>query len=138
MKRDVWREKIRSKALPYGKWICRDGREVMFNRAYIPILEKRPGEAYKVARAGEWVRYFRSAMFYDDGTRDKAKRAIAEFESFTGLTWSWDVAQSVVSRPEEGIKAFRAGAYYDGDIAPSKRNDEARAVFEALLACKTG
>jgi hypothetical protein len=36
--------------LPYGKWVCADGREVLFNR-----LERRRGEPAKPARSGEWV-----------------------------------------------------------------------------------
>src|SRR5262249_50750151 len=40
---------------PYGKWTCADGREVIFNRSYSPILERRPGEGAKPANPGEWV-----------------------------------------------------------------------------------
>jgi RecA-family ATPase len=43
------------KRCPYGKWTCADGREVIFNRMYWPILERRPGEQAKPARPGEWV-----------------------------------------------------------------------------------
>jgi hypothetical protein len=30
--------------LPYGIWICADGREVLFNRAYSPIWQRSPGQ----------------------------------------------------------------------------------------------
>jgi hypothetical protein len=28
--------------LPYGKWTCPDGREVLFNRFYEPIWQRHP------------------------------------------------------------------------------------------------
>jgi RecA-family ATPase len=34
-----WRDR-----LPYGRWTCADGREVIFNRSYWPILERRPAQ----------------------------------------------------------------------------------------------
>jgi RecA-family ATPase len=34
-----WRDRC-----PYGKWTCADGREVLFNRSYWPILERRPAQ----------------------------------------------------------------------------------------------
>jgi hypothetical protein len=52
---------------PYGKWTCADGREVLFNRQYWPILERRPGEPVRVARPGEWVRWRTQDHFFDDG-----------------------------------------------------------------------
>jgi hypothetical protein len=29
---------------PYGMWTCADSRQVLFNRRYRPILERRPGQ----------------------------------------------------------------------------------------------
>jgi hypothetical protein len=54
--------------LPYGKWVCADGREVLFNRSYWPILERRPGEPAKPARSGEWVPWVEQHFFWDDYT----------------------------------------------------------------------
>ena len=59
---DEWRNRC-----PYGKWKCADGREVIFNRAYWPILERRPGEQAKPARSGEWVESIvADESFWDD------------------------------------------------------------------------
>jgi RecA-family ATPase len=59
---DEWRKRC-----PYGKWTCADGREVIFNRAYWPILERRPGEQAKPARSGEWVESIvADESFWDD------------------------------------------------------------------------
>jgi hypothetical protein len=52
---------------PYGKWTCADGREVIFNRSYWPILERQPGEQAKPARPGEWVESIvEDEQFWDD------------------------------------------------------------------------
>jgi RecA-family ATPase len=59
---DEWRNRC-----PYGKWTCADGREVIFNRAYWPILERRPGEQAKPAHSGEWVESIvDDEQFWDD------------------------------------------------------------------------
>jgi hypothetical protein len=41
--------------LPYGIWICADGREVLFNRAYTPIWQRRPGQTAEPADPSERV-----------------------------------------------------------------------------------
>jgi hypothetical protein len=40
---------------PYGMWTCRNGREVLFNRRYYPVLERRPGRPAMAAALSEWV-----------------------------------------------------------------------------------
>jgi hypothetical protein len=59
--------------LPYGKWTCADGREVLFNRWYEPLWQRHPGSPPEPADPMEWVRWIRQEWFYDDGTRDKQK-----------------------------------------------------------------
>ena len=54
--------------VPYGKWTCADGREVLFNRGYRPILERYPGRGAKAARSGEWVEFVDQVWFFDDYT----------------------------------------------------------------------
>lgn len=54
------------RSLPYGKWTCKDGREVIFNREYQPILQTKDGVASHADR-GEWVRNIvKTEMYYDD------------------------------------------------------------------------
>ena len=54
-------------AVPYGLWITESGREVLFNRSYWPILERRQGEPAKPARPSEWVEgIVQSDYFFDD------------------------------------------------------------------------
>ncbi len=60
--------------LPYGMWTCSDGREVLFNRDYEPIWERRPGEVARPADRGKQPARVGQQMFYSDSTapwRDK-------------------------------------------------------------------
>lgn len=52
------------KCLPYGKWVCDDGREVLFNRDYQPIYERRPGRASREADSREWVEDIKQTEFF--------------------------------------------------------------------------
>lgn len=52
--------------LPYGLWTCSDGREVLFNRDYKPIWQRRPGEAASAADRDEQVPYVDQKWFYGD------------------------------------------------------------------------
>jgi hypothetical protein len=54
--------------LPYGKWTCADGREVLFNRAYKPIWQRRNGRV-EIADAREWVKDIQGEeWFFNDLT----------------------------------------------------------------------
>jgi hypothetical protein len=69
--------------LPYGMWTCADGREVLFNRGYRPIWERRPGKAAQKANPGEWVDWIKQEWFFhvgEFGTTKKAERARAPVE----------------------------------------------------------
>src|SRR5690242_3214393 len=72
--------------LPYGVWLCEDGRVVLFNRRYEPIYE-RPAEGGPVRPADrtEWIcarkyrRYFYGNGHYEHEKRRRAKAALDEF-----------------------------------------------------------
>jgi hypothetical protein len=60
--------------LPYGKWTCSDGREVLFNRFYEPIWHRcRPAETPEPTDPTERVPWETQEWFYDDGVRDRQK-----------------------------------------------------------------
>jgi hypothetical protein len=61
--RDIWKFKR-----PYGVWICKNSRQVLFNRFYIPILERYAGERSKPANPNEWVEWISQRWFYSDST----------------------------------------------------------------------
>lgn len=73
--------------LPYGKWTCADGREVLFNRDYKPIWQRRPGHAAEPADRQEWVPFERQEWYYQDGQQpwrnaDAEKRSNRVLESW--------------------------------------------------------
>jgi hypothetical protein len=54
--------------LPYGLWRCGDGRQVLFNRWYQPIFERRGGEV-RAADPTEWIdNIIEETWFYYDAT----------------------------------------------------------------------
>jgi hypothetical protein len=55
-------------ALPYGCWLCRDGRQVLFNRDYLPIWE-RPGIGHQGVKADpyQWIHWIGQCWYFDDG-----------------------------------------------------------------------
>lgn len=93
MKETDIRRRIRWCLMPYGKWTCADGREVLFNRRYRLILQRVNGKVSD-ADPGEWVSYIATDYFYGDGTPDKASAAIRAYEEFTGKRWDWVVAKT--------------------------------------------
>ena len=80
-------------ALPYGLWVCADGREVIFNRFYDPIWQRIDG-AVLAADPDEWVCWTSQQWFYSDG--DTRKHA------------------DLCRRLDEILMAFQAGE----DVAP--------------------
>lgn len=52
---------------PYGKWTCEDGREVLFNRDYKPLFERKGG-VVRLADKDEWVPFKKQEFFYTDTT----------------------------------------------------------------------
>jgi hypothetical protein len=73
------------KALPYGKWTCADGREVLFGRSYIPLLQRLDGTVSEADRS-ERVPFVKQTWFYTDPTPEKGKMraaldALADFKS---------------------------------------------------------
>ncbi len=53
------------RSLPYGVWTCADGRQVLFNRGYKPLLQRKGGVVLK-ADQEEWVSFVDQKWFYTD------------------------------------------------------------------------
>lgn len=54
------------RTIPYGIWTCKDGREVVFNREYQPIVQKKDG-VLSYADRNEWVDNIAKVQYlYDD------------------------------------------------------------------------
>ena len=84
--------------LPYGCYHCADEREVLFDRDYAPLCERRPGEAPKLANPCEWINFEWQENFYDDGTPRREKLAIGK----TKLE-EWGMLQVVLDAINEAI-----------------------------------
>lgn len=75
--------------LPYGKWTCGDGREVLFNRFYEPLYERRDGITTR-ADPHEWVPHEgREEWYYDDSAQPwrslrTLRKCLAILEAFGG------------------------------------------------------
>lgn len=72
--------------LPYGLWVCENGREVLFDRSYRPLLERSASDAtVELANGDEWIKGIKNtAWFYSDGTPEpeKRKNAIAALKKW--------------------------------------------------------
>jgi hypothetical protein len=75
------RRRLRYYMAAYGVWRCRDDKRVVFNRAYVPVWEKRPGGERTLLAKGYWVEgIVATSWFYTDSDRDeslKLRKALA-------------------------------------------------------------
>lgn len=76
---------------PYGKWTCGDGREVIFDRSYVPILERRPGEQARPARPGEWVNHVEEEFFFE-GRHPADERCTDKLTIVNAVLVEWGLA----------------------------------------------
>lgn len=84
---------IRRTLLPYGRWTCADGREVLFNRGYRAVLQRLPGGEITIAAHDAWVPWVKEIWFYaDDKGTDKVGLAAAAWADFVGTPFDWDAA----------------------------------------------
>jgi hypothetical protein len=103
---------------PYGKWTCADGREVLHNRSYMPILERRPGEQARPARPGEWVDHVDEELFFDDHTRPERHADTLARVNAVLAEWGREAlppAPPEPTRRSAEIIPFRATPYTHGE-----------------------
>jgi hypothetical protein len=71
--------------LPYGQWVCADGRVVVFNRNYSPIWERLPDGVVQRADPREWVRWVKQSWFdlgsarYERTARERLRKVLRDF-----------------------------------------------------------
>ena len=88
--------RYRRKHLPYGLWTCADGREVLFNREYQPIYQRKNG-VLSPADPNEWVDYTSQRFFYSDRkarfskTREKIENLLEDFRQGLEISHEMDV-----------------------------------------------
>ncbi|WP_316846432.1 DUF5623 domain-containing protein [Pedobacter psychrodurus] len=78
--------------LPYGKWKCEDGREVLFNRDYCPIWEKFPDGNVRTIAPNTYVAHEESEFYYDDGSAPYYDNASTE-ENCVSVLKAWGVEE---------------------------------------------
>lgn len=77
-------------SFPYGKWTCADGREVLFNRDYCPIWQRRPGQPARPAYPFEWVNNIvECEMYFDDGSFRGIERGMFTIKRLNAVLASW-------------------------------------------------
>jgi Family of unknown function (DUF5906) len=102
-----------SVATPYGKWICRDGREVLFDRQYHPIWQRSGrGEPAVPADPQEWVSdRVEQVYYYSDATPFEVRQKLCG-----EVLREWGVARlrdQQVENPDdaEGLSIYDFVAY---------------------------
>lgn len=83
-------EFVRRNDYPYGRWICADGRQVLFNRFYEPIYHILPDLTLHRADPAERVEFVSQEWFYDDGHSEpqklrRAKQALVNLSNLCAL-----------------------------------------------------
>jgi hypothetical protein len=64
--------------VPYGRWTCADGREVLFDRHYHPISQKLNGVISRADPSEVVTGIVRREFFYDDDTyHQRRERSLA-------------------------------------------------------------
>ena len=64
--------------LPYGRWRCDNGTEVLFNRDYRPLWQKSASGTITVADPDEWITFSRQEWFFGDTNSPDANNASLE------------------------------------------------------------
>jgi hypothetical protein len=86
--------------LPYGLWVCSDGREVLFDRAYRPCVERQSTGEAKLADPNEWVEHrISQEHFYTDATPEKQKMAVAKAKLA-----EWGILEAALRHAEEEVR----------------------------------
>jgi hypothetical protein len=79
---------------PYGKFICSDGREVLFNRDYMALFERRPGEPARPADCFEWVEnIIKHEWYFHDGSFRGIERGLFTLARLNAVLAEWGLPQ---------------------------------------------
>jgi hypothetical protein len=110
---------------PYGKWTCANGREVLFNRGYWPILERCPGKPVGVPRPGEFVHgIVKQEFFFDDYCAPyRNKHRKKNWESLAkcnAVLIEWGIPPLPSPPKEHTAKGPIEAHPYSGNIPPAR------------------
>lgn len=109
--RSLWFDIKPSHMLPYGLWTCEDGRQVLFNRQYQPILTRElRGDTVVLAHPLWWVSWAEQKFFWqvnsheDPSTVAYARKGSTQFdyvnEEVLGNEWGMPIIPHQAFREE--------------------------------------
>lgn len=75
--------------MPYGKWTCADGTEVLFNRDYCPMWAKLPDGSVIPLDPDTWISYRDQEWYFGDGTAPWDNKA--SFEKCVNVLKEWGI-----------------------------------------------
>ena len=88
--------------MPYGQWTCADGREVLFDRDYVPICERRPGQTPRRSNPKERIKWEAQDWLYEDAEgfseAKKLRVAKAKLETWGMLEEVWREVSMLLAR----------------------------------------
>ena len=117
------RKRDRRESAPYGVWQTRNGREILFNRDYRPLWQRRPGQPAEPADPDESVLGItRECWFFGDADAPHGRRRSRQVAS-----------RAARQRCEAALEAFLKGRPIDpagagrfSDRIPGVESDRAR------------
>lgn len=75
--------------LPYGKWTCADGTEVLFSRDYCPLWTRSPDGHVSAIAPDRWVSFEKQIWYFDD--TNLPWRNKKSFDKSFGILIEWGV-----------------------------------------------
>lgn len=102
--------------LPYGKWTTKSGREVIYDRAYRPLIERAPDGTLREGNLHEWVRdIVKNDYTYNLEPTEKTKIAKAKTAltswGETALSMGMEIAQRRLDQARAYEKARRRSPF---------------------------
>lgn len=79
--------------LPYGKWKCADGREVLFNRDYCPIWERSSNGIVMPIEPDVYVHHDDSEFYFDDGNAPYYDNNSSTVKNCLSVLNDWGVSE---------------------------------------------
>jgi hypothetical protein len=126
-----WKALFTRWRIPYGLWTCEGGREIIFNRDYKPIWERKGGKV-KPGNPKEWVKFIDQRWFHSDGPNKPspsvlklAEKVLADFNAGKDVRHYLDNLDDVPVAQGKKI-AVRCGADHSASNGAGHREQHAK------------
>ena len=104
--------------LPYGKWKCSDGTEVLFNRNYKPMWARNKNREMVDIQPNAWVNYENQSWYFGDhnapwDNRDSFNKCVSELQK-------WGVSEKLPKTLTDYYELMRTGVKLptNSDVVP--------------------